>query len=167
MIKNHLKLIVLKKLEEKSLSGYGLIKEIYESTGSWKPSFGSMYPLLKELNSNNLVTFKIINRKKVYSITALGKKTLKETLVASQHMVETMGKEFKMMENICNVNEKKQLNSIIHNIHHDTAVFGGATDEIDKLQRIIMDLLSHGKFKSKEQNIKKILNSTITQLKKL
>jgi DNA-binding PadR family transcriptional regulator len=167
MLKNQLKLIVLKKLDDKSLSGYDLIKEIYNSTGSWKPSFGSMYPLLKELHSNNLVTFKIINRKKVYSITSLGRKTLKETLAASQNVIETMAKEFKMMENICSTHERKHLDTIIHKIHTDKTIFGGVTDEMDRFQRILMTLMTKGKFKVREKEIKKILNETINKLKKV
>jgi len=167
MLKNQLKLIVLKKLEDKNLSGYDLIKEIYQSTGSWKPSFGSMYPLLKELHSNNLVTFKVINRKKVYSITNLGRKILKETLAASQNVIETMAKEFKMMENICSYNERKHLNLLIHKIHTDKTMFGGVTDEMDRFQRILVTLMTKGKFKSKEEDIKKILNDTIDKLKKI
>jgi DNA-binding PadR family transcriptional regulator len=167
MLKNQLKLIVLKKLEDKSLSGYDLIKEIYNSTGTWKPSFGSMYPLLKELHANKLVTVKISNRKKVYSITPLGRKTLKETLAASQVVIETMAREFKMMENICNTHEKKNLDVLLRKIHSDKAIFGNVNDEMDRFQRITMHLLTHGKFESKETEIKKILNDTINKLKKV
>jgi len=167
MIKNQLKLIVLKKLDDNNLSGYDLIKEIYNSTGSWKPSFGSMYPLLKDLHKNKLVTVKVVNRRKVYSITASGRKTLKEALAASQNIIETMAKEFKMMENICSTYERKHLDIIIHRIHTNKAMFDGVTDEMDQFQRTLMMLFTHGKFKSKEQDIKNILNDAISKLKKL
>jgi DNA-binding PadR family transcriptional regulator len=167
MLKNQLKLIVLKKLEDKNLSGYDLIKEIYNSTGSWKPSFGSMYPLLKELHTNKLVTFKVVNRKKVYSITTLGKKTLKEALAASQTVIETMAKEFKMMENICNAHERKHLDIVIQKIHGDKALFGAFTDEMDQFQRIMMNFITDKQLKSREQEIKKILINTIIKLKKI
>ena len=167
MLRNQLKLIVLKKLEEKSLSGYDLIKEIYTSTGSWKPSFGSMYPLLKELHANKLVTVKVVNRKKVYSITTLGKKTLKEALVASQTVIETMAKEFKMMENICSAHERKHLGEVIQKIHSDKAIFGTFTDEMDQFQRIMTNIITDKKLKSKEQDIKKILRETIYKLKRV
>jgi DNA-binding PadR family transcriptional regulator len=165
MLKNQLKLIVLKKLEDKSLSGYDLIKEIYNSTGTWKPSFGSMYPLLKDLHANKLVTVKVANRKKVYSITVLGKKTLKEALAASQNIIETMAREFKMMESICSVHEKKHLDIIIKKIHSDETIFGGFTDEIDRFQRVMIQLIADTRFKYREQEIKKILNATINKLK--
>jgi DNA-binding PadR family transcriptional regulator len=167
MLKNQLKLIVLKKLEGKSLSGYDLIKEIYNSTGSWKPSFGSMYPLLKDLHSQKLVTVKIVNRKKVYSITILGRKTLKEALAASQNIIETMAKEFKMMENICSAHERKHLDVVIQKIHGDKALFGEFTDEMDQFQRLMMSLITDKKIKSKEQDIKKILKEAIIKIKKL
>jgi len=167
MLKNQLKLIVLKKLEDKPLSGYDLIKEIYNSTGSWKPSFGSMYPLLKELHVNKLVTVKMTDRKKIYSITTLGKKTLKEALAASQDIIEGMVKEFKMMENICSTNEKKQLENVIKKIHQDNTIFGGFTDEMDRFQRTMIKILTDTRFKSKEQEIKKILNNTIQKLDSL
>ncbi len=167
MIKNQLKIIVLKKLDEKSLSGYDLIKEIHTSTGSWKPSFGSMYPLLKDLNTNKLVTFKIVNRKKVYSITKLGKITLKDALVASQNMMNEMTQQVKLMKNICSQSETKQFQTIIKKIHSNPAVFGKLTDEVDRLQRIMMEHLTKGKFESKEKEIKIILNDTISKLKKV
>ena len=167
MLKNQLKLIVLKKLDDKSLSGYDLIKEIYHSTGSWKPSFGSMYPLLKDLHSNKLLTVKIINRKKVYSITSLGRKTLKEALAASQNIIENMAKEFKMMENICSTHERKHLNIVIQKIHNNEAIFGSFTDEVDQFQRLMMNLITDKKIQSKEKEIKKILNDTIIRLKKV
>lgn len=167
MLKNQLKLIVLKKLDDKSLSGYDLIKEIYISTGSWKPSFGSMYPLLKELRHNRLVTVKVIERKKIYSITSLGRKTLKEALETSQNIIENMAKEFKMMENICSMHEKKHLDAVIKKIHTDKAIFGGFTDEMDRFQRTMMNIITRKKTKSKEYEIKKILNDTISKLNRI
>ena len=167
MLKNQLKIIVLKILEEQSLSGYDLIKEIHKSTGSWKPSFGSMYPLLKDLHSNKLVTFKIINRRKVYSITSLGKQTLKDAMLASQNMMKEMTQQVKLMKNICSTSEKEQFKNMIKTIHKNPAMFGKLTDEIDRLQRIMIEHLTNGKFESKEKEIKKILNDAILKLKKV
>lgn len=41
-----LRFLVLKMLSEKPMSGTEIIKEIEMQTGSWKPSPGSIYPLL-------------------------------------------------------------------------------------------------------------------------
>ena len=149
------------------MSGYDLIKEIHNSTGSWKPSFGSMYPLLKELNNNKLVTVKTSNRRKVYSITILGKKTLKDALKASHQIMDAMTKEFKIMENICSTHDKNHLDELMRRLKSDSSMFGGLTDEMDRLQRITISLLAHGKFESREKDIKKVINETIIKLKRI
>ncbi len=77
---SHLRLIVLANLARDDLSGYSLMKNIKEKTGCWKPSAGSIYPLLEELLQKNLVTVKKVDRKKVYSLTSLGKNELKSLL---------------------------------------------------------------------------------------
>lgn len=167
MIKNNLKIIVLKKLDEESLSGYDLIKRIYAETGSWKPSFGSMYPLLKELNENKLVIFKVVNRKKVYSITPLGKKALNNSIIASQNIIDVMGKQYALMETICSIDERKNFQEFMTKVHSNPAIFGVATEEMDKLHTIMMTLLAKKKFEIKGKEIKKILKDTIIKLKKV
>jgi len=167
MIKNQLKIIVLKKLEKENLSGYDLIKKIHSETGSWKPSFGSMYPLLKELNKNKLVTFKVLNRKKLYSITSSGKKALNDAILASQNMVDVMGKQFALMENICSIDERKKFQEFINKIHSNPAIFGVVTEEMDELHVLMMSLLSKNKFETNGKEIKKILSDAISKLKKV
>ena len=157
----------MNKLKEKSLSGYDLIKEIYNSTGSWKPSFGSMYPLLKELYTNKLVSIKIVNRKKVYTLTAQGVKVLNEAVDASQDTIRMLLKEFKVMEAICSPQERNHTQAIIKEIKQNSIPFSNLTEEISKLQRTLFKLHSEGKIKTHEDEIKKILNSTLIKLNNL
>ena len=157
----------MNKLKEKSMSGYDLIKEIYSSTGSWKPSFGSMYPLLKELHNKRLVSIKVVNRKKVYSLTAQGVKVLNEAVDASQETIRTMLKEFKIMESICSPQERIHAEAIIKAIKQNSIHFSNITEEINQLQRILFKLHASGKIKTYEYEIKKILKNTIVKLKKL
>ena len=49
MMKGYLRLIVMKTLSGKRLSGYGLIKEIEKKTGSWEPSRGPNLPPLGDM----------------------------------------------------------------------------------------------------------------------
>ena len=69
MMSGYLRLIVMKTLANRRLSGYDLIKEIESNTGTWKPSFGSIYPLLEKLLKEKLVDFKVEGRKKAYFLT--------------------------------------------------------------------------------------------------
>ena len=167
MLKNHLKLIVMNKLKEKSLSGYDLIKEIYNSTGSWKPSFGSMYPLLKHLHNNKLVSIKVVNRRKVYTLTAQGIKVLDEALNANQDTIKMMLKEFKIMESICTPEERKHATAMITGIRQNPLQFMNINEEVDNLYKIMFKLQSTGKLKTQEKEVKKILNDTIINLKRI
>lgn len=49
-----LKFLVLKMINEKPMSGAEIVEEIEKQTGSWKPSSGSIYPLLASLHKKGL-----------------------------------------------------------------------------------------------------------------
>ncbi len=93
-------MIILKELSKskKGLSGYDLIKKIEVLKGK-KPSTGYIYPLLKELYEQNYVSFKTIDRRKVYSITIKGKKFLKDLDLKKKNLMNTF---FKLDSNIKN-----------------------------------------------------------------
>lgn len=97
-IKGGLKLIVLKILNEKDFTGYGLIKEIEEKTGFWKPSPGSMYPLMNDLLEKKLVTCKKNNNQKIYSITDEGRKVYMEIKAKKQKIINEILDGVKFLE---------------------------------------------------------------------
>ena len=66
-----LKLFILKMLARKDMHGYAMMARIEELSG-WKPSPGSMYPMLMALKTGGLITCNIVDMKKVYSITKKG-----------------------------------------------------------------------------------------------
>ena len=97
-IKGGLKLIVLKILNEKDFTGYGLIKEIENKTGFWKPSPGSMYPLMNDLLKKGLVTCKKIKNQKIYSITKKGKEVHKKIMSKKEKMIKELFEGIKFLE---------------------------------------------------------------------
>lgn len=72
MFKSHIKLNLLKELKNEDLSGYALMARLGEFEGK-KPSPGYIYPLLSELEQKGYLTFKNVDRKKIYSLTKSGK----------------------------------------------------------------------------------------------
>ena len=90
MMSGYLRLIVMKTLANRRLSGYDLIKEIESNTGTWKPSFGSIYPLLEKLLKEKLVDFKVEGRKKAYFLTNEGKKHLAVTDKSKNFLVDRL-----------------------------------------------------------------------------
>lgn len=72
-----LKFFVLLALSKKPCHGYELMQRILKKTKTWKPTAGSIYPLLHSLKKNGLVKEAGEEEKKIiYSITELGKKEL-------------------------------------------------------------------------------------------
>ncbi len=110
-IKGGLKVIVLKILGEKSLTGQGLIKEIESQTGFWKPSPGSIYPLMNDLLKKGLVTCKKNKNKKIYSITYKGKKVYEKIKEKKGEILKNLIEGIKFLETIGE--DKEELKHII------------------------------------------------------
>ena len=110
-IKGGLKLIVLKILNEKDFTGYGLIKEIEDQTGFWKPSPGSMYPLMNDLLKKGLVSCKKSKNQKIYSITNKGKKVHRKIIIKRDKMIQDLFEGIKFLEALGE--DKEELKYII------------------------------------------------------
>jgi DNA-binding PadR family transcriptional regulator len=87
-MKGLLKLIVLKEIESKDQTGYQLMNSVEEIVGK-KPSPGSMYPLLKELVSKNLISSKTEGKRIIYHLTKKGSLKLKELEEEKKVMIKT------------------------------------------------------------------------------
>src|SRR6478752_8876595 len=70
---------VLALLAERPMHGYQIIREIEErSSGSWKPSAGSVYPTLQLLADEGLIRAEESNGRKIYSLTEAGRAEAEE-----------------------------------------------------------------------------------------
>jgi DNA-binding PadR family transcriptional regulator len=68
------RLAILALLAEEPMHGYQLIQEISRrSAGAWKPSPGSVYPTLQQLEDEGLVHAEERDGKRVYSLTEDGR----------------------------------------------------------------------------------------------
>jgi DNA-binding PadR family transcriptional regulator len=93
--KGFLKMIVLKIISKKPIHGYDIIHEIEAKTrGHWVPSPGSVYPVLDFLESRGYISMEESDRKKVYTITEEGKKTLDRVDERRRELIEEMGMLF-------------------------------------------------------------------------
>ncbi|MET3923176.1 DNA-binding PadR family transcriptional regulator [Arthrobacter sp. UYEF20] len=65
---------ILTLLAERPMHGYQIIREIEErSSGSWKPSAGSVYPTLQLLADEGSISAEESNGRKIYSLTEAGR----------------------------------------------------------------------------------------------
>ena len=70
---------VLRALKEKPMHGYELIQYLErKSHGMWRPSPGSIYPILQALVDQDLVKCEEKSGKKIYELTKEGLKTAEE-----------------------------------------------------------------------------------------
>ncbi len=109
---SYLRLIVLKFLSKRGMSGYSLIKSISENT-CWKPSTGSIYPLLISMKKENLLTVREDGRKKVYQITKEGMQELNSILDQSK-LIGNAVESLKILEMLSdNPENRKKLQKIV------------------------------------------------------
>lgn len=91
--RGHLKFYILKLLLTEEFTGYGLMKRIKEETGFWKPSTGSLYPLLDVMKQQGLITeTEEPGGGKRWSITSEGKSLYNEATDVRETLFENMRK---------------------------------------------------------------------------
>lgn len=74
--KGLLKFFILKMLDREDMHGYAIMARIEEVSG-WKPSSGSLYPALANLQAARLISINVRGMRKTYSITQKGKELVR------------------------------------------------------------------------------------------
>jgi DNA-binding PadR family transcriptional regulator len=85
-----LKFLVLKMINEKPMSGTEIVEEIEKKTGSWKPSSGSIYPLLARLHKRGLTKELPTDELgfKRYTFTADGKRFFEKQIAFGRDFIK-------------------------------------------------------------------------------
>jgi len=166
MIKGYLKLFFLKKIKESECSGYDLISSVESNLGK-KPSSGSVYPLLNQLLTDKYIKVKEENRKKIYSITKKGEILLDKLLDEKQKLLQS---HERMMHLFNEVHEdsslKKSFLRINEHLKFDNKAILRNMNLFFKLKKELDDVFfSKNLTFKKEQEVKAILNDTISKLK--
>ena len=91
MLRGNLRLLVLKLLCTKDMTGYDLMKSVKDRTGR-KPSPGSMYPLLEELKASGKISVRELKRSRRYAITDAGRKELLEISSRKEELLANIRK---------------------------------------------------------------------------
>ena len=98
-----LSIYLLHSLKRQPKTGYDLIAEIKEKTeGSWIPSKGTIYPLLKHLKEENLISIKQIRKrsKQIFMINDEGEKRLLNAKKHGRQMEDNFLKFRKLINEI-------------------------------------------------------------------
>lgn len=164
MMSGYLRHIVMKTLSNRKLSGYDLTKEIEKSTGTWKPSFGSIYPLLDKLLKENLVDFEVKGRKKAYFLTNEGKKHLGVIDKSKNILVDRLITIWKAFGRISDKREINFMMEVFNSLKKGQIPFKEFNPELNEFRAAIFEMYSTGKDRKK---VKSILRGTIRKLKSI
>jgi DNA-binding PadR family transcriptional regulator len=117
--KGILTIYLLLSLKRKPKSGYDLLSEIKEKTqGAWVPSKGTIYPLLKQLQTGGLIKVKTKEKrsKNIFEITPKGKKMIFNTKKQGENMMKIIMKFRNLILDI--VEEDNEVVSTMMNIQN-------------------------------------------------
>jgi DNA-binding PadR family transcriptional regulator len=162
MMKGYLRLIVMKTLAGRRMSGYDLIKQIEGRAGSWKPSFGSIYPLLEKLLKEKLVEVEVQGRKKLYFLTSEGKKHLALIDKSKNTLVDKLIATWNAFGKITDKREMNFMLEVFNSIKKGHLPFKELHPELNEFRATIFELYSKGKDRKK---IKAVLRETVKKLR--
>jgi len=135
-----LKYYILKLLSEEELTGYGLMKRIEEETGFWKPSTGSVYPLLQALEEQGWVTHEGEAERKVYKLTEAGHKALEEAHQAKEEILDGLQRAFEIFRRVFGPEEVEPFQSRLQSLLRDESL---GSERIPKALQSRIILLRH------------------------
>lgn len=166
MRQGFLKFYLLKLLSESSggLSGYELMKRIEEETGFWRPSPGSIYPLLAALEERELIRHRPEGDKKIYSLTAKGEEALAKAQEARAEALEGMRRSIQLLAGIFGEDLAEGLTEPL-GASRLSAVPPGLRARLVQLRALIRRILSRELEDEEVRGIEKILEEAIEELR--
>jgi len=164
MRQGFLKFYLLKLLGERGMSGYELMKRIEEETGFWRPSPGSIYPLLAALEDAELIAHRAEGDKKIYSLTERGQGALAQAREAKDEAREGVRRSIRVLAGIFGEEAAHDLTEPWDG-RHLTAVPQELRKQISQLRGLIHELLSRELTEGEVKDICMILHETIRRLR--
>lgn len=165
MIRGNLKILVLKALQKKPLSGYALMKYIEDKIGT-KPSPGSMYPLLEELTKDSFVVCKKDGRKKIYSLTKEGKEHIKIIDIHKDILIKKTAEAVRMWSALTG-EDIKPFEETITALKKGTYSIEDIPPEVQEFKIELARIFSKGLFQKNKKKIKELMKKTVKELKKI
>ncbi len=165
-MKGQLKNITLKLLSEKPMSGSEIVHTIEEQLG-WKPSYGSMYPLLEQLLSEKLVTCQEEKKKKKYTLTEKGKKELQKNKKNKESLVKLLNKTYGIMKEVYGVDASEIDKNLAEEVTEGNIAIEDIQQESIDMKKEIYRIMKSKNYKKNRIELKKILRETIQNMKRI
>jgi DNA-binding PadR family transcriptional regulator len=157
---SQLRLLTLKVLGEGPASGYGIVKEIENRTG-WKPSYGSVYPLLDDLKDEGIVTVSEDGRKKLYKLNDDADIEAKK-----RQLLEEMEENAKVMA-VLTDEDMTQVIEVLRRMQEGTDPVAPLKPEILDFRNTVLQAALDGKAVTHTEDIKSILRTAQEEIQTL
>ena len=165
MIRGHLRHLTLAALSESPLSGYDLMRVLSEKLGN-KPSPGSIYPVLSELEEEGQISVSEEGRRKVYRLMPSGKKEVAKIRDQREQLVGRMEEGFKLCAALSGENQKFHTH-LIESIRRGEVPFKEVHTESLRVRNALAELSQSGKLAKNRDAVRKILLDTAKRLESL
>ena len=166
MLKGYLKILVLRELCQQPHTGYELMAKLKALTGR-KPSAGSIYPLLSELHTSGLVAVASAGRRKIYSLTPKGRRSMCALLREKEEMTAKHLSIVRLIEQLTGEKGMPGPFRLIHGRIQEREFILTNIPVWMRLRKTIFTLISQSDFARKEQEAREILTDADRKLRRL
>ncbi|MFQ6033349.1 MAG: PadR family transcriptional regulator [Candidatus Bipolaricaulia bacterium] len=165
MRQGFLKFYLLKLLGEstRGMSGYELMRRIEEETGFWKPSPGSIYPLLAALESAELIEHRAEGEKKIYSLTERGREALAKAREAKAEALEGVRRSIQVLAGIFGEEAAQDLAEPVGLSF--AKVPQRLRKQLAQLRGVILELLARDLGEREIEGISRVLDGAVRRLR--
>lgn len=165
MTKGPLKITVMKLLSDHEMSGYSLMKAMEHDIG-WRPSPGSIYPLLLDLRKKKFVAHKEKGRQKIYHLTLQGKKLLIALQNNRKAFLDEMQNHVSAFACIGEEKEVEDMKTILRIMREKQGHLSWLHEDAVAMRRAIFELSEKKVDKQSQDKVKKIIKKTTQELKR-
>ncbi len=162
--KGFLRSYILAVLLEGPAFGKEIRERIYKKSKFWKPSYGTIYPMLSQMSKEGLLSFEVKNGRKVYRLTKKGEEKAKRVLEVQKEIEKKINKVLSLALGI----EEKYIQEIREKLTEEKRKEMekcGLADSLNTSVKLLMTLINEKPEKMCECNI--VVNEFNEKIKKI
>ena len=164
--RGHLKFYILRLLIEQRRTGYGLMKAIKTETGFWKPSAGSLYPLLSTMREAGLICeVEEQNGTSRWEVTSEGRDTYAQAEETKRELLDNMRRSLVVFAKVFDAQPLESLAELLTSWQDDRPDFRTLGPLFTELQDALWDLPSLSR--DQESRVQAILRDAIVGIERI
>lgn len=159
-MESYLRMVVISELARSPMSGYALMRKIEKGTGCYRPSAGSIYPLLSHLKKEGIVDYRQQSKQKVYFLTAKGRKSSQMLQKRRKAIINSLAAKLSMFEAMPREESQMMFAELLKKARErrfPRKLLGSLGPEVLQMREQILRLYIEGKTETKKIQIRKIL----------